>query len=533
MLKQNLQPDYTQFRRTRQLVLPLETEPFIAPNESVRLLDQVMDELDYRDLYRTYPQKGRKPETDPVIMAKIVVYAYSQRTFSTREIEKSCRYDLRYHYLLQRQKAPDHNTICRFIRDHLSGCLEDLLNQLIRQLAEAGEISFEQIFLDGTKVEANANRYTFIWRGTVEKNQEKHRQKALKYLKEELKIETDTAGTKELRKAFRQLQNRAEKEQIVFVHGIGKHKTELQRQYETVEEMLRRSEFYEEALQTMGKDRNSYSRTDPDATFMHMKDDHMRNSQLKPGYNVQVASTSEYMVGVMVNSDRTDFYSLIPMVQKPGTSFPEKKIGKLAADAGYESEEGYHFLEEQDIQAYIKPSNYEYSKTRKYQRDMEFRQAMEYDPKDDSYTCKGGRKLNYSGTRRTANRNGYVSESRIYQCKSCEGCPYCGKCYKGKHAKQISVASRFDEYRARSRTNIESEEGILLRINRSIQAEGVFGILKQDMGHTRFLRRGMDGVRTEYLLLAFGFNLNKLHHRIQEGRLGKHLLIPESLQETA
>ena len=131
-----------------------------------------MDELDYRDLYRTYPQKGRKPETDPVIMAKIVVYAYSQRTFSTREIEKSCRYDLRYHYLLQRQKAPDHNTICRFIRDHLSGCLEDLLNQLIRQLAEAGEISFEQIFLDGTKVEANANRYTFIWRGTVEKNQE-------------------------------------------------------------------------------------------------------------------------------------------------------------------------------------------------------------------------------------------------------------------------------------------------------------------------------------------------------------------------
>ena len=188
MLKQNLQPDYSKFRRTKQLVLPLETEQFIAPNESVRLLDQVMEELDYTDLYRTYPKRGRKPETDPVTMAKIVVYAYSQRTFSTREIEKSCRYDLRYHYLLQRQKAPDHNTICRFIRDHLSGCPEDLLNQLIRQLAEAGEISFEQIFLDGTKVEANANRYTFVWRGTVEKNQEKLCQKALKYLKEELKI---------------------------------------------------------------------------------------------------------------------------------------------------------------------------------------------------------------------------------------------------------------------------------------------------------------------------------------------------------
>ena len=487
-----------------------------------------MDELDYTDLYRTYRKKGRKPETDPVIMAKVVVYAYSQRTFSTREIEKSCRYDLRYHYLLQRQKAPDHNTICRFIRDHLSGCLEDLLNQLIRQLAEAGEISFEQIFLYGTKVEANADRYTFIWRGTVEKNQEKLRQKALKYLKEAQKIETDTAGTKELRKAFRQLQNRAEKEQIVFVHGTGKHKTELQRQYETVEEMLRRSAYYEEALRTMGKDRNSYSRTDPDATFMHMKDDHMRNSQLKPGYNVQVASTSEYMVGVMVNSDRSDIYSLIPMVQKLGTCFPEKKIGKLAADAGYESEEGYHFLEEQDIQAYIKPSNYEYSKTRKYQRDMEFRLSMEFDPEDDSYTCRGGRKLSYAGMKRTVNRNEYVSESRIYQCESCEGCPYCGKCYKGKYARKISVASRFDEYRARSRANIESEEGILLRINRSIQSEGVFAFVKEDLLFRRFMMRGTKNVAVEWMLLTFAYNVSKLHSKMQNNRLGEHLKIPKA-----
>ena len=427
MLKQNLQPDYTQFRRTKQLVLPLETDHFIAPNESVRLFDHVMDELDYTDLYRTYARKGRKPGTEPATMAKIAVYAYSQGIYSTREIERACRYDLRFHYLLQRQKVPDHNTICRFIGEHLGKCMEGLLNQLIRVLAEAGEITFDQIFLDGTKIEANANRYTFVWRGSVEKNLEKLQVKAKEYLRTELGMTEipDPVDSDVLKRVWNRLKNRAEKEHVVFVHGAGKHKTELQRQYETVEEMFRRAVYYEEALRTLGKDRNSYSKTDPDATFMHMKDDHMRNSQLKPGYNVQAASTSEYIVGIQIHSDRTDYFSLIPMLE------------------------------------------------------------------------------------------------------------HLGKCYKGKYGRKIEVAERFDEYRAQSEKNISSEEGILLRINRSIQAEGIFGITKQDMGYDRFLRRGAEGVKAEYLLLAFSFNLNKLHHRIQEGRLGKHLLIPKSMQESA
>ena len=535
MRKPNLQPDYTQFRRTKQLVLPLETDHFIAPNESVRLLDYVMDELDYTDFYRTYSKKGRKPGTDPATMAKIVVYAYSQGTYSTREIERSCRYDLRYHYLLQRQKAPDHNTICRFIGEHLEKCLDVLLNQLIRILAEAGEITFDQIFLDGTKIEANANRYTFVWRGNVEKNLEKLQRKAGKYLREELQLEDipDPVDAKALKKALKRLGNRAEKEHLVFVYGRGNHKTELQRQYETVEDMLRHASFYEEALHILGKDRNSFSKTDPDATFMHMKDDHMRNSQLKPGYNVQAASTSEYIAGIQIRSDRTDYFSLIPMLEHLGKCFPEQKIGKLVADAGYESEEGYHYLDTHGIQAYIKPSNHEYSKTRRYQRAMEFRLAMQYDGKEDRYICKAGRELKHTRDISKESRTGYVSVKKVYQCDSCQGCPYYGKCYKGKYGRKIEVAERFDEYRAQSEKNISSEEGILLRINRSIQAEGIFGITKQDMGYDRFLRRGAEGVKTEYLLLAFSFNLNKLHHRIQEGRLGKHLLIPKSMQESA
>ena len=262
---------------------------------------------------------------------------------------------------------------------------------------------------------------------------------------------------------------------------------------------------------------------------MHMKDDYMRNSQLKPGYNVQVASASEYIVGVLINADRTDHYALIPMIELLKERFPQEQILRLVADAGYESEEGYAYLKKNRIRSFIKPSNHEYSKSKKYRKDMAFRLAMTYDKTQDVYTCKYGRTLQFCNVRKRVSPSGYISESKVYECEDCSGCPYLRECYKGKYAKKIQVAETFDAYRAESEANICSEEGILLRINRSIQAEGVFGVTKQDMGHDRFLRRGKQGVMTEYLLLAFGFNINKLHHRIQEGRLGQQLLIPEKV----
>ena len=158
---------------------------------------------------------------------------------------------------------------------------------------------------------------------------------------------------------------------------------------------------------------------------------------------------------------------------------------------------------------------------------------MRYDKEKDCYICKGGQELKHTEDQSIESKTGYISVKKVYQCENCQGCPYYGKCYKGKYGRRIQVSEQFDAYRAQSEANINSEEGILLRINRSIQAEGVFGITKQNMGYDRFLRRGLQGVRTEYLLLAFGFNLNKLHHRIQDGRLGKHLLIPKTMQETA
>ena len=524
-----LQSDYSKNGSCIQLALPIFTETLIPVDDSVRLIDQVLEEIDYRELYLTYSSEGRNPAVEPKTLFKIMVYAYSQHIYSSREIEKACKLNLAFMYLLRGEKAPDHNTIARFRKKHLTHCIEGLLTQLVNLLAEADEIQFENLFIDGTKIEANANKYSFVWRGAIEKSEAKLQDKATKYLKEELGIAVvpEYITAQYLQKLQSNLVLIADRDSIEFVHGIGKRKTEIQKQIEVIEDFKNRQQKYETARATF-KGRNSYSKTDKDATFMHMKEDYMRNGQLKPGYNIQAAVESEYIVGIDVSAERSDMRTLIPFLDKLNRNFG-RNFNNLIADAGYESEENYDYLERNRITPYIKPSNYEYSKTRKFQKEMEFRLAMGYDEGKDEYTCKGGRKLKFEATKTKKSFTGYESESKIYRCESCEGCPYYGKCYKGQYTKSIQVSERFDAFRKESRDNITSVKGIQLRINRSIQAEGVFGVTKQDYGFKRFLMRGKENVATEYTLLAIAFDLNKLHNRIQSGRIGQALFsLPES-----
>jgi transposase len=519
----NLQYDYSKNGGYIQLCMPIETEQFIPVDDSVRLLDQVLEGLDYSKLYLAYSPKGRNPAVKPKTLFKIIVYAYSQGIYASRKIEQACRRDLCFIWLRKGEPAPDHNTISRFRKTYLPGCIENLLTQMVMQLANCGEIEYENLFVDGTKLEANANCYTFVWKKVVEKNEAKLQAKLQEYFAQELKIKSvaKIISAQDIREQLVLLKKAAKQQRVEFVHGKGKHKTVLQRQIDQLEEYLERQVKYDSYNGLFG-DRNSFSKTDSDATFMRMKNDHMQNGQLKPGYNIQIGVESEYIVGAMVSSERSDMGTLIPFMQQLEQNYG-RKFQNLVADAGYESEENYAYLEQQDIVAYIKPSNHEYSKTRKFQREQAFRLAMIYDRETDSYTCKNGRKLSYRYDIVRKSKRGYENKSRVYTCDSCEGCPHLGMCYKGKYAKKIQLAVQFEQYREQSRCNILSEQGIRLRINRSIQAEGVFGILKQDFGFRRFLTRGTVNVQTELMLLALGFNVNKLHNRIQYGRVGQSL----------
>ena len=519
----NLQKQYSRNGNCYQLKLPLETEYLIPDNEPVRLLNQVLEELNYEKLYLTYSADGRNPAVDPVSLFKVMVYAYSNGVYSSRAIERECRMNIAYMYLLNGQKTPDHNTINRFRNHNLKLCIEDLLTQFIQILSEQGEIQFRNLFIDGTKIEANANKYTFVWKKAVEKNEQKLQTNAARFLREELGLQAlpDKLDAAFLSRELKRLHNKAKREGIIFVYGSGSRKTILQRQIEALSDYAERQAKYEYCNSTFGR-RNSFSKTDRDATFMHMKEDYMRNGQLKPGYNVQVAVESEYIVGIDISAERSDVDTLIPFLNRLKRNYG-RTFSNVVADAGYESEENYQYLKREEIKPFIKPSNYEYSKTKKFQRDMEFRLAMEYDRSTDTYTCKGNRKLTYRYDKKIVSQSGYVSYAKIYQCESCAGCPHYGQCYRGKYDKKLEVSPVFDALRAESRSNIESEEGIKLRVNRSIQAEGVFGVTKQDYGFTRFLTRGQVNVTTEYMLLAFGFNINKLHNRIQSGRIWKPL----------
>lgn len=272
----------------------------------------------------------------------------------------------------------------------------------------------------------------------------------------------------------------------------------------------------------MFKGRNSYSKTDKDATFMHMKDDHMRNAQLKPGYNVQIGVESEYITGIDIYTDRSDVATLIlfftNMRNQLGINYKN-----IIADAGYESEENYLFLEENQQKPYIKPLMYEKWKKKSFKNDISKRENMTYVSDKDYYICAAGKKLLANGISHKASANGHVSDVTSYECEDCAACPYKSKCTRAKGNRKLQVSKKFVEKRSISYENIKTEKGIELRMNRSIQVEGAFGVIKWDHDFTRFLRRGKNNVKTEFMLLCFAYDIRKLHSKIQGERCEKHL----------
>ena len=290
---------------------------------------------------------------------------------------------------------------------------------------------------------------------------------------------------------------------------------------------LERIEKYHESQVILGT-RNSYSKTDLDATFMRMKEDHMRNGQLKPAYNVQIGVESEYIVGIGLYSNLTDTTTLIPFLERLRNNIG-RKYTNIIADAGYASEENYTYLEENGQNAYIKPADYEIRKTKKYQKNIYRVENLSYDEIGDYFTCPNGKRLNhaYDGKRKT--ENGYEVVKSYYICESCESCPHREKCYKGKYEnRKISFSKTMARQKAQAAERITADEGNILRRNRSIQVEGAFGIVKQDRDFRRFLTRGKAKTETQFFLIAFSFNINKLHNRTIYKRLGLELFNQEA-----
>ena len=412
LLTKLLQKDYTKNSDGYQLKLPLNLETIIPDNDSVRLLSQFVEAMDLTDLYSTYE---RINSVSPRTLLKIVLYSYMNGDYSSRSMELNCKRDI-----------------------HFAPCSKRILAEMSNALFDMGEISGETIFIDGTKIEASANKYTFVWKKAVTKNQAKLLQKLADFVAEcELLYDI----------------------KIVYGNTIKiKHVKKLRKKLYALKETesyLNRLKKYNQQIHICAE-RNSYSKTDHDAAFMRMKEDAMGNGQLKPAYNLQHGVDSEYITWLTIGPQPTDTTTLIPFL-KDAQEHLKFKYKILSADAGYESEENYLFLEANGQLFYIKPANYEISKTRKYKNDIGKIENMEYDVKKDIYTCRNGKKLGVDHIRHSKSKTGYVSEKAIYKCEDCNGCPYKSECIKGNNCKTLleertktlQVAKTFLKHRRR------------------------------------------------------------------------------------
>ena len=517
----NLQSDYSAIENGYQLWIPLDCSIRIPEDDPVRLLNAVAERMDYREIEAAYSRYGRI-EYSPQILTKVIIYGYMRRIISSREIERACKENICFMYLLEGRKAPDHNTISRFRSNILlKGAGEKLRIQLIRMLIEAGMVDLKTVFIDGTKIEAK--------RIKAELPELLKKAGIRFYIR-------DTIQLRHLKKLMKQLKTKVKDAGIRFVYGKGNHKAILQRLVEKVENWISKYKQYIADIHICG-DRNSYSRTDHDATFMHMKEDYMRNGQLKPGYNVNVATSNEFIIGTYISSDRSDVQTLIPFMKQLKNDYEGNDIGKVVVDSGYESEENYCWFEKDPVtELFVKPSNHEAKKEKKYRTDISRRENMVYDPGTDTYTCAGGKLIHASYEKHSKSASGLDLTTTVYECSDCDGCPLKEKCIRACGSKRpleerhkvLYVSKRFARQREEMEKKIASDEGILLRVNRSIQAEGTFAFAKEDMDFRRFLTRGKKKVEAEWLLLSLALDILKLHFKIQKGRLGTALKVPES-----
>lgn len=517
------QMNITAFSNHKQLFLDLNiAQPFeVTDHEGALLL--LLQNLDYSVFDKPKKKSGRPSAVDPYTMILILVYARSQGRFSSRHTEHLCKRDLFLQRILDGRKAPDHTTIDRFIQKNQKE-IDELFYQLVNQLGNLGELTKDVIFQDGTKIESKANRYTFVWKKAINKNLPKlikHIENLIDEVNTFYSMELNLKTPKESLHKIKLVLEQSNKELIPTVTGRGHRITTEQRIYRDSINYLEKLETYNSYLKSM-PGRNSMSKTDPDATFMRMKDDHMMNGQLKAAYNLQVLVDGGYIVGNYASADRTDYATMIPALNHMHEHL-YWKYPKYCADSGYDCQQNHEALESQNIDAYIKPMKYENPKKRKVKTDIGLKDNMSYDKKNDWFICKNNKKLTLNQIKKKKNQYGYEIVTHVYKCKrGCCSCSYRSACMKRSRAKykQVQINHKLAEYQKRATELITSSLGKEIRVNRSIQAEGAFAQIKNNWLFKRFLRKGINGIQTEWTLMCMSMNSVHLGYRLSRGAIG-------------
>lgn len=495
------------------LLLPPDIGSLIPESHIVRAVDEVINQIRLHPLLETY-KGGGTSSYSPRMLLKVVTYAYIEKIYTTRRIEKALRENINFMWI-SGMSTPDHSTIHNFRSKRLKEAVEDVFSSVVEVLISKGYVKAENLFIDGTKIEANANKYSYVWKKNVERQTTVIKKKVKDLLAhiDELQKEEDaeygSANLEELEGHITSEDIEKVVEEINQKLAKGSTSREASAGVKKLKnDYIPKLRKYEQQ-KGMLEDRNSCSKTDRDATFFRMKEDRMGSGQLKPGYNVQIATEDQFILGYGVYQKAADTSVFIPFLEKVRGHIQDLAVN-VVADAGYGSEENYEYVTDNGLGNYVKYQDFDYEKTKEYKNRTFLSPNFKYQPEKDQYVCPEGETLYFLTTQEVISESGYKAERRVYQSKTCSSCPSRQLCCKGNGNRTIQVSPKLMQYRLTARQNLESEEGVKLRIKRCIDVESVFGQIKHNGQFRRFYTRGLKNVSTEWGIMSIAHNIKKM-----------------------
>ena len=497
---------YKSYNPNDNLLLPPCLGDYLPENHKARVVSAIIDRLDISEIEKGY-KGGGTSSYNPRMLLKVIVYAYLNNVYSGRQMEKLLVENIAYMWLSGMQR-PDFRTINIFRSKRLAGKFDGIFTQIVRLLNEEGLVSLKVQYIDGTKIESAANKYTFVWKGSTEKNKarlEAGVKSVLETAEKALNIEN---ADEEQELTADDMARRAENI-LNKMDGEGISDRKMRKAVEKVRtEKAPKMRGYEEKLEILGN-RNSYSKTDPDATFMRMKEDAMNNGQTKPGYNIQISTENQYITNYGIFWRPTDQGTLIPFLE----SFKERygrQSGEVCADSGYGSEQNYEYMFGEGITPYVKYNMFHAEDKRKRRENPFLVPNLYYNAEEDYYVCPMGQHMEHTADVTVVSDLGYESRISKYRAQNCTGCPLRGLCYKGAADRRvIEVNHKNNAYRTEVKRLLTSERGLYHRSNRPIEPEAVFGDIKFNHGFKRFRLKSNDKVKVEFGLVALAHNLRK------------------------
>lgn len=493
--------------RNQNLLLPPSLDELVPENHLVRVVDAVINGLDISGILSTY-RGGGNSAFDPKMMLKVLVFAYLSNVYSSRRIEELLRRDICFMWLAG-MKRPDFRTINYYRGKRLKDGVDSVFTQVVQLLHEEGFVSLKVQYIDGTKIESVANKYTFVWRGSVEKHDAKLKAKTealLSQIEQSHAIESDENPASDGLTAEEAAQRVERIKGKVEAARLTKEEAKALKQIE--DDSIPRMNRYKGQLETMG-DRNSYSKTDTGATFMRMKEDAMLNGQLKPGYNVQISTENQFITNFGIYQRPADTLTLINYLESFRSRYGTQS-DEIVADSGYGSEENYEYMFLNGMAPYVKYNMFHVEQRRRYRNDPFRVSNLFYNPQEDFYVCPMGQKMRFTRQEKRHTASGYEQTVSVYRATRCEGCPLRGQCHKSKGNRQIEVNHTLEDYKARARELLTSEQGLIHRGKRPIEPEAVFGQIKEGGKFRRLRLRGLTGAKIEFGLKALAHNLRKL-----------------------